>query len=42
MKPLMNEDFLLTTPQAKKLYAMGAGKLPVIDFHNSLKRSGAV
>ena len=36
MKPLMNEDFLLTTPQAKKLYAMGAGKLPVIDFHNHL------
>ena len=36
MKPFMTENFLLDTSQAKTLYAMGAGNMPIIDFHNHL------
>ena len=32
MKPFMNEDFLLKTETAKKLYEMGKD-LPIIDYH---------
>ncbi len=32
MKPFMNEDFILKTETAKKLYAMGKD-LPIIDYH---------
>ncbi len=33
MKPFLNEDFLLTTDAAKKLYHEYAAKMPVIDYH---------
>ena len=33
MKPFMNEDFLLTTDTAKKLYHEYAEKMPIIDYH---------
>jgi glucuronate isomerase len=33
MKPFMNEDFLLSTDAAKKLYREHAAKMPVIDYH---------
>lgn len=31
--PLLNDDFLLTTPMAKKLFHDHAEKMPIIDFH---------
>lgn len=33
MKPFMDEDFLLTTLTAKKLYHDYAEKMPIIDYH---------
>ena len=33
MKPFMNEDFLLTSPSAVKLYHDYAEKMPIIDYH---------
>lgn len=30
---LLNDDFLLTTPMAKKLFHDHAEKMPIIDFH---------
>lgn len=36
MKTFMNENFLLTTPAAKRLYFECAAGLPVVDFHNHL------
>lgn len=33
MKPFMNEDFLLTTDTAKKLYHEHAKKMPIVDYH---------
>lgn len=33
MKPFMNEDFLLSTETARKLYHDHAEKMPVIDYH---------
>ena len=33
MKPFMNEDFLLKSESAKKLYHEYAKKLPIIDYH---------
>ena len=32
----MKEDFLLTTPLARRLYHEVAEELPVIDYHNHL------
>lgn len=36
MKTFMNENFLLTTPQARRLYQDCAAGLPIVDFHNHL------
>ena len=33
MKPFMNEDFLLSTETARKLYHDHAEKMPIIDYH---------
>ena len=33
MIPFMNEDFLLTTPTARKLYHEAAAKMPIYDYH---------
>ena len=33
MVPFMNEDFLLKTDSAKKLYHDHAEKMPIIDYH---------
>lgn len=33
MKPFMDQDFLLTTETAKKLYHEVAEKMPIIDYH---------
>lgn len=33
MKKFMDQDFLLTTESAKKLYHEYAGKMPVLDYH---------
>ena len=33
MPPFMNEDFLLTTPTARKLYHEAAAKMPIYDYH---------
>ena len=33
MIPFMNEDFLLTTPTARKLYHGAAAKMPIYDYH---------
>jgi glucuronate isomerase len=33
MKPFMDADFLLTTPEASRLYHTYAEKLPIIDYH---------
>jgi len=33
MRPFMDEDFLLSTPTAKRLYHEVAAKLPIIDYH---------
>ncbi|MDN6543113.1 MAG: glucuronate isomerase, partial [Lentilactobacillus parabuchneri] len=30
---LLDDDFLLTTPMAKKLFHDHAEKMPIIDFH---------
>lgn len=34
---LLNDDFLLTTPMAKKLFHDHAAKMPIIDFHCHLE-----
>ena len=36
MAVFMDEEFLLNTPQASKLYHEFAKALPIIDFHNHL------
>ncbi|SKB44821.1 glucuronate isomerase [Daejeonella lutea] len=36
MKPFLDEDFLLQTNTAKKLYHDFAAKMPIIDYHNHL------
>ena len=36
MKAFLNEDFLLQTPTAQKLYHDFAAKMPIIDYHNHL------
>ena len=36
MKPFMNEDFLLGTETARKLYHDHAEKMPVIDYHRHI------
>ncbi|WP_419802328.1 glucuronate isomerase [Mucilaginibacter sp.] len=36
MKPFLDEEFLLQTPTAQKLYHAFAEKLPIIDYHNHL------
>src|SRR5512135_911740 len=36
MKPFVNEDFLLSTRTARKLYYEICIHLPIIDFHNHL------
>lgn len=33
MKPFMDQDFLLTTPTAKKLFHEHAAHMPIIDYH---------
>ena len=33
MKPFMDEDFLLQSETAKKLYHEHAAKMPIIDYH---------
>ncbi len=33
MKPFMDQDFLLSTPTAKKLYHEVAEQMPIIDYH---------
>ena len=33
MKQFMDQDFLLTTETAKKLYHEHAAKMPIIDYH---------
>ena len=33
MKEFMNEDFLLKTETAKRLYHEHAAKMPIIDYH---------
>lgn len=33
MKPFMDQDFLLTTPTAQKLFHEHAAKMPIIDYH---------
>ena len=33
MKPFMNEDFLLTTATAQKLFHHHAAKMPIVDYH---------
>lgn len=33
MEPFMNQDFLLTTPTARKLYHEVAEQMPIIDYH---------
>ena len=33
MKPFMDQDFLLTTPTAKKLFHDHAAHMPIIDYH---------
>ena len=38
MTPFMNQDFLLTTDVAKKLYHDVAADLPVIDYHSHLQQ----
>lgn len=37
MTPFMNQDFLLTTDVARKLYREVAADLPVIDYHSHLQ-----
>lgn len=37
MKPFMDNDFLLTTETAKKLYHEHAEKMPIIDYHCHLQ-----
>lgn len=39
MTPFMNEDFLLDTPFAKRLYHEVAADLPIIDYHSHLQQS---
>ena len=36
MKEFMNEDFLLTTETARRLYHDYAETMPIFDFHNHL------
>ena len=36
MKPFLNEDFLLQTPTASRLYHEFAADMPIIDYHNHL------
>ncbi len=36
MKPFLNEDFLLQTPTAVRLYHEYAKDMPIIDYHNHL------
>ena len=36
MKAFLNEDFLLQTPTAQKLYHDFAASMPIIDYHNHL------
>ena len=36
MKPFLNEDFLLQTPTASRLYHEYAKDMPIIDYHNHL------
>jgi glucuronate isomerase len=36
MKPFLNEDFLLQTPTAQRLYHEYAKDMPIIDYHNHL------
>ena len=38
MTPFMNDDFLLTTDVARKLYREVAADLPVIDYHSHLQQ----
>ena len=38
MKNFMDDDFLLTTETAKKLYHEHAKKMPIIDYHCHLQR----
>ena len=38
MTPFMNQDFLLTTDVARKLYREVAADLPVIDYHSHLQQ----
>ena len=33
MKPFMNEEFLLSTPTAQRLYHQYAEKMPILDYH---------
>ena len=33
MKPFMDNDFLLSTPTAQKLYHEYAADMPIIDYH---------
>ena len=33
MKPFMDEQFLLSTPTAKKLYHDFAETMPILDYH---------
>ncbi|MGI4897854.1 MAG: glucuronate isomerase, partial [Janthinobacterium lividum] len=34
MKPFLDQNFLLQTPTAQKLYHEFAKDLPIIDYHN--------
>ena len=38
MKPFLNEDFLLDTETARRLYHEHATHLPIIDYHCHLPR----
>ena len=33
MKPFLNEDFLLSTESAQKLYHQFAENMPILDYH---------
>jgi glucuronate isomerase len=39
MSSFLTEDFLLTTPYAKRLYHEVAAQLPIIDYHSHLQQS---
>lgn len=39
MKAFLDQDFLLQSPTAQKLYHQYAAEMPIIDYHNHLNLS---